>query len=390
MSLFEKIFGNKKEEPKGEYHGEFRMLNGYVPHFTTWGGSVYESELVRAAINAIATHCSKLNVELFGAAKPKLQTKLKHAPNEFQTWSAFLYRLATILYCCNNAVLCPILDKYGEISGIYCVLPERCTIVQYGDVPYLRYEFSNGQRAAIELEYCGIMTRFQFKDDFFGESNYALNPTMQLIHMTNQGIEEGVKSAATFRFMAQISNFSKHDDIKKEQQRFSMENFAAENSSPLLLFPNTYTNIKQIDSKPFVIDADQMKLINQSIYNYFGVNEAVLTNAAYGDAWSAFYEGCIEHFAIQASQTLTKMLYTYREQTEGNHVMLTANRLQYMSNADKLAVSAQMLDRGIMSINEIRDIWNLPHVPEGDTRLVRGEYYTTTEKVENNDGENDT
>ena len=80
------------------------------------------------------------------------------------------------------------------------------------------------------------------------------------------------------------------------------------------------------------------------------------------------------------------MLFTFREQTAGNEVIATANRLQYLSNADKLAVSSQMLDRGIMSINDVREIWNLPPVDGGDARIIRGEYYNADEKV--NEGEN--
>ena len=78
---------------------------------------------------------------------------------------------------------------------------------------------------------------------------------------------------------------------------------------------------------------------------------------------------------------MTKMLFTLREQAEGNRVMATANRLQYMSNKDKLEVSTQMLDRGIISINDAREIWNLPPVEGGDERIIRGEYYTTSEKI---------
>ena len=61
--------------------------------------------------------------------------------------------------------------------------------------------------------------------------------------------------------------------------------------------------------------------------------------------------------------------------------MATANRLQYLSNSEKLNVSSQMLDRGIMSINDVREIWNLPPVEGGDVRIIRGEYYNTDEKV---------
>ena len=389
MGLFDFIFKNRPKEPDGRHEEVFKMLNGYTPRFTSWGGELYESELIRAAINARATHISKLRVEMIGAARPALQNKMKHAPNQFQTWGQFLYRLSTLLDVHNTAFICPVYDEYGEPSGVYAPLPSKCEIVQYGGVPYLRYTFGHSsERAAIELAYCGILTKYQYKNDFMGESNHALFPTMDLIHIQNQGIEEGVKSAATYRFMAQLSNFAKAEDLKKERQRFVEENFAKDaKGGGLLLFPNTYTNIKQVDVKPWVVDADQMNAIRSNVFEYFGVNEDVLQNKAFGDAWSAFYEGAIEPFAIQFSDVMTKMLFTLREQTQGNAIMATANRLQYLSNADKLNVSAQLLDRGIMSINDVRDIWNLPPVEGGDSRIIRGEYYNADIKIQDQDPE---
>ena len=383
MSLFDVIFKNRPKVQE-KYEGTFKMLNGYTPHFTTWGGSVYESELIRAAINARATHISKLKVEIQGAARPALQNKLKHGPNQFQTWGQFLYRLSTILDIHNTAFICPVYDEYGEPSGLYTPLPNRCEIMQYSGVPYLRYEFSNGDRAAIELEYCGIMTKFQYKNDFFGETNHALFPTMDLIHIQNQGIEEGVKSAATYRFMAKVGNFSKVEDLKRERQRFTEQNFSKDaNAGGILLFPNTYNEIKQVDVKPWVVDADQMKVIQDNVYEYFGVNEDVLQNMAYGDKWSAFYEGAIEPFAVQFSDVVTKMLFTLREQTQGNSVMATANRLQYLSNSEKLQIAQGMLDRGIFNRDEVREIWNLPPLPngEGQEYVIRGEYWSANEKI---------
>lgn len=387
MGLFDIIFGNRPKE-RGQLV-TYKMLDGYTPHFKSWQGEIYENDLIRAAIHTRATHISKLRVEIQGAARPALRNKMKHAPNQYQTWSQFLYRLSTLLDIYNTAFIVPIFDRYGEPSGIYCPLPKGCEIVQFGDKPYLRFEFVRHEKAAVELEFCGVMTKFQHKSDFFGESNHALFPTMDLIQIQNQGIEEGVKSAASYRFMARMTNFQKTEDIAKERQRFTEENFSrGAKGGGLLLFPNIFSDIKQIEAKPWVIDADQMKQIKDNVYDYFGMNEDVLTNKAYGDAWSAFYEGAIEPFAIQYSEVMTKMLFTLREQTEGNAVMATANRLQYMSNNDKLNVSAQLLDRGIMSINDVRDIWNLPPVEGGDARIIRGEYYNANERVgESNDEE---
>jgi len=381
MSLFDWLFGNRPK-PTG-VESEFRLLNGHTPKFTSWDKDLYESELIRAAIGARATHISKLKVETQGAAKPALQNRLKHGPNQLQTWGQFLYRLSTILDVHNTAFIVPVYDQYGEPSGVFTPLPAKCKVVQFQNVPFLRYEFSRGDTAAIELSYCGIMTKYQYRNDFFGESNNALFPTMDLIHIQNQGIEEGVKNSASYKFIATLNNFSKAEDLKKERVRFSEENFAKDSEGGgLLLFPNTYTNVQQIQAKPYTADAEQMKLIKDNVFEYYGVNEEVLENKAYGDSWSAFYEGAIEPFAIQFSDVMTKMLFTFREQTEGNLVMATANRLQYMTNKDKLEVSASMADRGIMTRNEIREIWNMPPLPEpyGSQLPVRGEYYNVNEE----------
>lgn len=385
MGLFDKIFG--KTGPVTEPQGFFKTLTAYNPAFTSWGGEIYESELVRSAIHARANHISKLQVTVHGSAKPKLKVKLKHAPNEWQTWGQFLYRLSTILDVQNGAFIVPVIDAYGETTGIYPVLPSRCTIVEYNGEPWLRYEFASGQKASVEMKHCGIMNKFQYKDDFFGEKNGALHPTMNLIDIQNQGITEGVKSAATYRFMARVNNFTKTEDLAKERKRFTRENLQ-EGDGGILLFPNTYSDIKQIETKPFVVDAEQMKVINANVFNYFGVNEDVLQNKAFGDAWSAFYEGAIEPFSIQFSEVVTKMLYTLTERSNGAFIMATANRLQYMSNTEKLAVSSQMADRGIMNRDEIREIWNLPPLPngEGQAYTIRGEYYLLGGKGEDESG----
>ena len=178
--------------------------------------------------------------------------------------------------------------------------------------------------------------------------------------------------------MAQLANFSNAEDLAKERKRFTAENFARDaEGGGLLLFPNTYKDIKQIDVKPWVVDADQMKVIKDNVFEYFGVNEEVLTNKAIGDAWSAFYEGAIEPFAIQFSEVMTKMLFTLREQSQGNKVTATANRIQYMSNKDKLEVTNGWADRGMATIDELREIWNMPPLPDGKGEAIpiRGEYY---------------
>lgn len=388
MGLFDKLFPKKHEDVKANQY--FRLLTGYAPVFTTWDGQLYESELVRSAIDARSRHISKLSVRIDGAAQPKLKTRLSKRPNDYQTWSQLLYRLNTLLDMKNTAFLLPAYDRFGNVVGVTTVYTEHWELLDVNGTPWIRFYFDHGRHTAEQLDRVGIMTKFQYRNDLFGESNKALTDTMKLINIQNQGIEEGVKSAATYRFMAKITNFSRPEDLAKERQRFTEENFAKDaKGGGLLLFPNTYADIKQIEAKPFVVDADHAKIIRESVYEYFGVNEDILTNKFNAETWSAFYEGAIEPFAVQFSQTMTKMLFTLREQSQGNLLMATANRLQYMSNADKLNVSAQMADRGLMTRNEIRQIWNLPPLPEpyGSQLPARGEYYSINDENKPVDGQ---
>lgn len=377
LGLFDRIFG---KTPKGggasQGGGAWQTLTAYQPVWRTWDGKLYESALIRAAVDARARHVSKLSVEISGAALPKLTRRLSVEPNSLMTWSQFLYRLSTILDLQSTAFIAPVLDRDGEVEGFFPLLPDQCEVVEFRGQLWLRYHFSGGQTGAMELAACGILTRFQYRDDLFGTSNGALRDTMELMTLQSQAIEEAVKNSASYRFMARLGNFASAEDLAKEKNRFTTENFRSENGAGVLLFPYTYQDIKQIDSRPYTVDEGEAKEIRTNVYNYFGVNEDILQNKAFGDAWDAFYEGAIEPFAVQCSEVLSGMLYTRQERRGGNNIMLSSNRLQFMSASDKLKVSAQMADRGLMSRNEIRDIWNLPPIDGGDVYTIRGEYYT--------------
>ena len=385
MGLFERIFGRKEGQPARVAQQTFQLLNGYTPSFYTWNGSIYESDLIRAALDAHGRHAAKLSINIQGSAKPNLRARLLVQPNPLQTWPQFLYRLATVLYAKNTAFIVPMRGEYGETNGVIGVVPQWWELVESkSGVPFVRFYFDNGKRAAVELDQVGIMTRYQMDSELFGENNEALKATLDLIAMQRQGITEGIKNGATYRFMATVANFSKDEDLAKERQRFDANNFRGE-SGGVLLWPNTYKDVKQLNQESYKVDADQLKLIKGNVYDYFGVNEDIIQNKSFGDSWLAFYEGSTEWFAIQLSEVMTRMLYTERERMSfGNRVWFSSNRLQYMSNADKMAAISQMADRGLMTRNELRDILNLAPLPEpyGSQIPARGEYYDITKPPE--------
>ena len=389
MGLWERIFGKREQPAAAKAQSVFRMLDGYVPAFRTWAGSIYESDLIRAALDAHARHAMKLKPNLQGSAQVQLQSRLTMKPNDFQPWSKFLYQTSTALNARNTVFIVPTRGKYGETTGIIDVLPESWELVEYNGTVWIRFMLPENKRAAVELRRCGILTRYLYKSHLFGESNDALKPVLDLIEMQRQGITEGIRNGASYRFSAQSDNWATDEDLASEMERFNSFTFGNKKTAGgMILFPNTYTNVQQLRQEAYKVDADQQKLIAENVYNYFGVNENIIQNKAIGDEWLAFYEGAIEPFAIQLSEVLTMMLFSEREQQFDNRIFFTSNRLQYMSNADKLAAVEKLSDRGMITRNEGREILNLKPLPApiGDQIPARGEYYDVTNPPDDKTG----
>jgi hypothetical protein len=372
MGIFETIF--KKPKADISTNGYFKMMNGYSPVFTNAPESVYEMELTRAAIHSFAKFCSKLKPEISGTAYRSLERVLQFQPNPFMDTSKFIYRIATILSVNNTAFIVPLEDRNGDISGYYPLLPDRCEIIDHNGEPYLRYSFSSGKKAAIEFGRVGILTKFQYKDDFFGSDNAAFRSTMQLISTQNQGIINGVKNSASVRFLGKVGTMLKPEDITKERKRFTADNLSADNQSGVIIYDSKFADMKPIDSRPLSIPAAQMEQIAKNVFNYFGTNENILQNKYTEEQWNAYYEGEIEAFALQLSLVMTNMTFSQHEKSFGNSITFTSNRLQYASNASKLNISTQLFDRGILTTNQVMDIWNMSHVEDGDKRYIRKEY----------------
>ena len=394
MGLFEKLFGKKEQDAptKVKVQHTFQLLDGYVPTFHTWNGSVFESDLIRAALDAHGRHAAKLQVNIQGSAKPNLVNRLKIQPNPYQTWSQFQYRTSIILNARNTAFLVPTRGEYGEPNGLTNIVPEKWELVEYNGTPYIRFYLQNNKRLACSLFEVGILTRYQYRSDLFGESNEAMKAVLDLIEMQRQGITEGIKNGASYRFSAQSDNWATDEDLASEMDRFNKFTFQNKKTSGgMILFPNTYKNVQQLKQESYKVDADQQALIKANVYDYFAVNEDVIQNKAYGDAWLAFYEGAIEPFAIQLSDVMTRMFYTERERQYDNRIFFTSNRLQSMSNSDKLNAVSQLADRGLATRNELREILNLTPLPApyGDQIPARGEYYDVTNPPEDKEPAND-
>lgn len=384
MGLLSKVLGlfAHKHEPV-ETTDYFSTFTSYSPMFTSFDGGIYEAQLTRAAVERYALACSKLKPEVLGSAKPKVHRAIKTAPNQYMSWSVFLARVATILEVDTTAYVVPSFDDRGEITGVWPLRAEVAEIVEYAGEPWVRFTFEAGEnlitgnRAALPLSEVCILTRFQYDSDFFGSGNGPINSTLKLMSMQDQSQIEAMKTAPALKFIGKLASAVRPDDLKRKRKDFSDDNLKANNTSGILVYDQTWDDVKQLEPKSYTVPVEEMQRIDSNVYSYFGTNEDILQNKYTEDVWGAYYEGKVEPFAIQLGDGLTRILYSERERIAGNRIMFSSNRLEYASNASKRNMVRDMLDRGVMTLDDARAVLQLPPLPDGkgNVYVIRGEYY---------------
>ena len=70
------------------------------------------------------------------------------------------------------------------------------------------------------------------------------------------------------------------------------------------------------------------------------------------------------------------MLFTTAEIASGSKIHLSANRLQYASNKEKLEIVSALFDRGLLTTDQSMEFFQLPPVggAEGAKRHIRKDY----------------
>jgi hypothetical protein len=119
-----------------------------------------------------------------------------------------------------------------------------------------------------------------------------------------------------------------------------------------------------------MVSHDQMSLIESKVYKYFNVSEPIVKSEYNEEQWNSFYESVIEPLAIQLSLEFTAKLFSNGQKNKGNEIVFESNRLQYASNKTKIEVVQMLMDRGMMSVNQGLEVFNLPPVEGGDKFIM--------------------
>ena len=69
---------------------------------------------------------------------------------------------------------------------------------------------------------------------------------------------------------------------------------------------------------------------------------------------------------VEFEQAFTKCLFTQRERDVGHKIKCYYSRVNYMDAAEKRELANLAKDTGLMTLNEIRELYGLSLLPDGE------------------------
>lgn len=377
MGLFEKIFGKRTPQSSGPKR-RFEMISDAGNGFYQWNGNLYQSDIVRSCIRPKAKAVGKLVAKHVrnNAADFKVNPDtnirfLLEEPNPLMTGQVMQEKLTTQLELNNNAFAYIKRDEFGVPIEIY---PIPCTTVDVvegtlGEL-FLMFYFGNGKKMTVPYTDIIHLRKDFNEDDFFGDSpGEALAPLMKVVTTTDQGIVKAIKNSAMIRWILHFSSVLKPEDIQKQVDDFTNNYLNIENNRVAAPADPRYT-LEQVKPESYVPNAEQMKETTLRIHSFFNTNQKIIQSDYTEDEWNAYFESEIEPVAMQLSGEYTRKLFSRRERGFGNSIIFEASNLQHASMKTKLNL-LQMVDRGALTPNEWRSVFNLTPIEGGDKPIRR-------------------
>lgn len=362
-SLFSTIFGNKKQTEITKT--QLQMLNSYNAQFTTLSNNTYDSKVARQCIDRIATHCAKLipkhiKDSISNNIKGDINFLLQNQPNPITTKFDFIYRIISMLYTDSNAFVFIAKDNSGFITGFYPVLATNYDLLEdkTGKI-YLQFKFVNGKEYTLPYLELIHLRLFYNKHDIFGTNNKVLKTDIDTAHTASEGIKNAIKTSNNLKGILKYTNsMLKEKDIKASKEAFVRDFLNLENESGIAAV-DSKAEFEAVNLKPITLDREQLKQVNNNIFDYFGISEKIVNNSFTTEDWNAFYEGVIEPRAIQMSDAFTNKVFSYKAIKDGHKIVFTANRLQYATLANKISLLKEAGALGLLTKDEAREIIDL-------------------------------
>lgn len=401
-SLFSRLFGSNNNSSIPQSATEFTILNGNKAVFTKYNGDFKNDADVRACVDAIARNGAKMHpkhirnfADKFETLTGNLYKLISKKPNELQNAYQFYYQVISNLELYNDSFIYIQRDKDLKITGLYPLDFSEGKLYEYQGIIWVKFRFGHSKERFVPYENCIHLTRFTSDSGLSGGSTAPIIKILSTKHVLDEGIINAIKTTQSIKGVLKSTKaMLKPDDVKKMRDQF-VEDFINNADKSGIGGLDATTEFTPVKIEPKTADESQVKSIDNKILSYFGINENIIQSKYSEDDWNAFYESILEPIGLQMSLEFTNKIFTPTEKYFGNEIVFESNRLQYVSNNTK--INLLRYANNIMTINELREIFNLAPRDDGDKIMqdlnhidsdIANDYQTDNQNDNKNDTQN--
>lgn len=380
MGFFDKFF---KKAPKNSKFAP--TLDGWLPIYSQFGTSIYESDVVVQALKCIVDEVKKLNpkhVRYVGSdpspVKGNVQDVLDN-PNPLMTTSEFLEKIAWLLLMNYNVFIIPtyytwVDEKTGAekryYESLYPINPTQVDFIEDASGRlFVTFWFWNGEKTTIaydnviHIKYNYSVNEYMGGNKMGQPDNAPLLETLKLNQNLLQGIAKAMKASYSVNGVVRYNSLM--DDGKTQQALTELEGKLRNNESGFLPL-DLKADFTPIDKKAALVDATTLKFIDEKILRNWGIPLPILTGDYTKETFEAFFQKSIEPLVVAMSQAFTKKMFTSRERGFGNRIELLTKNLIFMTVTQTLDMINILAPTGAMYENEKRVALGLAPLPELD------------------------
>lgn len=346
---------------------------------------LYSSDVVGSIAHAIGSNLGKLTPQIVRNDGSGLTVRDDYIARLLSLrWSAEitpfdgLYKMASdLIYRSNAFAVIFYTPDFSKVQSIIPVTVRSFRIWEEKETGVIYFRFIwdyDGKEYTLPYQFViHIKSRYNKKRFLGTEPDAQLKTTLELLDITGENLRNAVKNSANLKGYLKYNNFSDDEDLKRKVREFQDAYMGAKNDGGIAGIDSSM-EFHEISQKTPVIPVAQSQFLRENLYRYYNVNEKILNGSYTESEWNAFYEAVIEPIAIQLSLEFTFKLLSERERGFGNKIIFNANRLQYATLQTRVTLGAQLFDRGIITINEYREMMYFEPIEDGNVRMVSLNY----------------
>lgn len=394
MGLFD-LFKRKPKPTNSNYAPTF---SGYSPILSDFGNDIYASDIIVQAIRCKSNEFKKLKPRHIRKTDGKEEVvndssiaKCLRRPNEIMTQSDFFEKITILLELNKNVFIYPTyyITNGGEkyYTGLY---PLKPALVEYltnqSGKLYIHFTFGNGYQITLPASEVIHWRKDYGIDDYFGGSisgndKRGLLKILKTFDKITQSIAVALDCSLKINGIVKYNSYLDDDNIKQKQDEFNAKLL---NNDSGILFTDLKTEYVNIPRDIKIVDKDTLEFVHNMILRNTGVSIAIL-NGDYTKAQKeAFYEHALEGDIKSLGEAMTKVIFTEREESFGNSIILYPNSIVFMSMENKLTALQIGLPAGLFQKDEARALLGYPPLPNGQGEMIAQGYNSLLDQNNNN------